>query len=58
MTNDYFKRLTAPQYTVWDLNCRSVVPHNKARNKTEKMIKRSARRKDKIFLKKTLDRMA
>ena len=55
MTKDYFKRLTVTCYTAWDLNCRSVVPHNKARNKTEKMIKRNARRKDKEFLKKILD---
>ena len=55
MTKDYFKRLTVVRYTSWDLNCRSTVPHNKARNKTEKMIKRCARRKDKEFLKKILD---
>ena len=54
MTKDYFKRLTAVNYTAWDLNCRSIVPHNKARNRTEKMFKRNARRKDKLFLKKHL----
>ncbi len=57
MTKDYFKRLTAVNYTAWDLNCRSIVPHNKARNRTEKMFKRNARRKDKLFLKKTLDNL-
>jgi hypothetical protein len=55
MTKDYFKRLTIVHYSEWDLNCRSTIPHNKARNKTEKIIKRSARRKDKEFLKKILD---
>ena len=54
MTKDYFKRLTVVKYTSWDLNCRSVVPHTPARNKTEKMIKRNARRTDKTFLKKIL----
>ena len=56
MTKDYFKRLTAVNYTSWDLNCRSIVPHTKARNKMERTIKRAARRKDKLFLKKVLDR--
>ena len=55
MTKDYFKRLTMANYTAWDLNCRSVVSHNKARNKTERIIKRHARRKDKQNLKKVLD---
>ena len=54
MTKDYWKRLTAVNYTAWDLNCRSVVPHTPARNKTETAIKRKARRKDKISLKKYL----
>ena len=55
MTKDYLKRLTVINYTIWDLNCRDVVPHNKSRNKLEKKFKRTARRKDKNFLKKALD---
>ena len=54
MTKDYFKRLTAVEYTAWDLNCRKVVEHTPTRNKFEKIIKRHARRKDKLFLKKFL----
>lgn len=54
MTRDYFKRLTAVNYTAWDLNCRRVVKHTPTRNKFEKTIKRHARRKDKLFLKKFL----
>lgn len=54
MTKDYFKRLTVVKYTSWDLNCRSIIPHTPARNKTEKIIKRNARRADKKFLKKIL----
>ena len=57
MTKDYFKRLTFVEYTAWDLNCRSIIPHTKARNKTEKIIKRKARRKDKNNLKKMLDNL-
>ena len=57
MTKDYFKRLTVVRYTAWDLNCRSIVPHTKARNKTETIIRRNARRRDKIFLKKMLDNL-
>lgn len=57
MTKDYFKRATVRNYTAWDLNCRSFVPHTPARNRTERMLKRIARRKDKIFLKKTLDNL-
>ena len=52
---DYFKRLTVVRYTSWDLNCRSIVPHNKGRNRLERMFKRYARRKDKQNLKKLLD---
>ena len=54
MTKDYFKRLTVIEYTSWDLNCRNVVRHTPIRNKFEKTIKRRARRKDKLFLKKFL----
>ncbi len=55
MCKDYFKRLTVVRYTAWDLNCREVVPHTKSRNKTERAIRRQARRKDKEFLKKGVD---
>lgn len=55
MTKDYFKRLTEVYYTAWDLNCRSIVPHTPARNRTETAIKRRARRKDKIFLRQLQD---
>ena len=55
MCKDYFKRLTVVRYTAWDLNCCEVVPHTKSRNKTEKAIRRNARRKDKEFLKKGID---
>lgn len=51
---DAFKRETVRDMTAWDLNCRSVVPHNKNRNQIEKKIKRKARRKYKVFLKKVL----
>ena len=52
---DDFKKATAIDYTVFDLNCRQVVPHTKRRNKTEKLIKRKARRKLKENLKKGID---
>lgn len=55
MTKDYFKRLTVVNYTSWDLNCRSIVSHTQSRNRTERKIKRAARRKDKLFLKKSID---
>lgn len=55
MTKDYFKRLTTIEFTAWDLNCRFVVPHNKRRNKLERILKRRARRRDKKNLKKVLD---
>ena len=51
---DYFKRATVQRYTAWDLNCRRIVPHTKARNNDERRIKRWARRKDKQFLRKLL----
>lgn len=51
---DNFKRETVRDMTSWDLNCRSVVPHNKIRNTFERKIKRKARRKYKLFLKKVL----
>lgn len=57
MTKDYFKRLTVIHYTSWDLNCRSVIPHNKSRNRLERMFRRHARRKDKKNLKKILDNL-
>ena len=51
---DNFKRETVQDMTAWDLNCRSIMPHTKGKNKLEKKIKRKARRKYKIFLKKVL----
>lgn len=48
---DYFKRLTAKSYTAWDLNCRNIVPHDKNKNHLERIIKRKARRNDKLSLK-------
>ena len=55
MSRDYFKRLTAKEYTAWDLNCRHVVSHTKARNNTERIIRRQARRRDKMFVKYGVD---
>lgn len=49
---DNFKRETINDYTWNDLNCRKVVKHTKQRNKTEKEIKRKARRTLKYKLKK------
>lgn len=49
---DYFKRATIDDYTYNDLNCKKVVKHTKQRNKTEREIKRKARRLLKISLKK------
>ncbi len=57
MTKDYFKRLNVVRYTSWDLNCRSIVPHNKSRNQLERRFRRYARRKDKENLKKMLDNL-
>ena len=51
---DNFKRETVQDMHAWDLNCRSIMPHTKGKNKLEKKIKRKARRKYKIFLKKVL----
>ena len=51
---DNFKRETVRDMTAWDLNCRSIMPHTKSKNELEKKIKRKARRKYKIFLKKVL----
>lgn len=53
---DDFKKATVVDYTCFDLNCRSIVPHTKQRNKAEKQIKRKARRKLKQNLKKGLDK--
>lgn len=41
---DAFKRKTINDYTWNDLNCRKVVKHTRQQNKTEKEIKRKARR--------------
>ena len=51
---DDFKKTTVKDYTSWDLNCRSICPHNKSSNKLEKRIKRKARRIFKQNLKKIL----
>ena len=41
---------TSRDYTAWDLNCRHVAPHNKGRNRLEKVFKRKNRRKIKKLL--------
>ena len=51
---DNFKKETVKDMTAWDLNCRSILPHSKFDNLLEKKIKRKARRKYKIFLRKIL----
>ena len=51
---DDFKKATVKDYTSWDLNCRSICPHNKSSNECEKRIKRKARRIFKQNLKKVL----
>jgi len=51
---DSFKRETVRDMTALDLNCRSNVLHTKSRNELEKKVKRKARRKYKLFLKKVL----
>ena len=55
MQKGIFKHETHILYTSWDLNCRSIVPHNPVRNAFEKKIKRMARRKNKEKLKEILD---
>ena len=55
MTKDYFKRLTEVRYTSWDLNCRKVIIHTPARNRTETAIRRHARRTDKMHLRRFQD---
>lgn len=54
---DKFKKETCADYTANDLNCRRIVPHNRNRNLYEKIIKRKARRKNKLFLKKCLTKI-
>ena len=54
---DNFKKATVKDYTSWDLNCRSICPHDKSSNKLEKRIKRKARRNLKQNLKKGLDKI-
>jgi hypothetical protein len=49
---DDFKKATCRDYTTWDLNCRSICPHDKYDNRFEKKIKRKARRKNKAEIKK------
>ena len=51
MDRNIWKKETNYDYTSWDLNCRSIVPHNKSRNKLERIFKRKNRRK----IKQTLD---
>lgn len=53
---DDFKKASAVDYTAFDLNCRLIVPHTKKRNKTEKIIKRKARKKLKENLRKSIDK--
>lgn len=47
-----WKMETSKDFTVWDLNCRRLVPHKKRHNKLEKIFRRKNRRK----VKKALDR--
>lgn len=47
-----WKMETSKDYTAWDLNCRSIVPHNKSRNRLEKIFRRKNRRKVKQVLDK------
>ena len=47
MKKGAFKAETNANYTAWDLNCRNIIPHTPTKNKFEKTIKRSARRKAK-----------
>ena len=53
---DDFKKASAIDYTAFDLNCRLIVPNTKQRNKTEKIIKRKARKKLKENLRKSIDK--
>ena len=50
---DTLKRETIKNYTAWDLNCPQIV-HKYNRQKLEHKFKRTARRKNKEFLKKYL----
>lgn len=52
MSKNTWKKETSVDYTSWDLNCRHVISHTKARNKLERIFKRKNRRK----IKKMLDR--
>ena len=45
MNRNIWKKETNYDYTSWDLNCRSVVAHNKSRNRLERVFKRKNRRK-------------
>ena len=54
---DDFKKATVKDYTSWDLNCKSICPHDKSSNKLEKRIKRKARRIFRQNLKKTIDKL-
>jgi hypothetical protein len=50
MKRNLFKIETSRDYTNWDLNCRHVVAHTRARNKLERIFKRKNRRKIKKLL--------
>ena len=54
---DNFKKDTIKKNKEWDLNCRSICPHDKYSNKLEKRIKRKARRSLKQNLKKSIDKI-
>lgn len=47
-----WKMETSKDYTAWDLNCRSILPHDKSRNRLEKIFRRKNRRKVKQVLDK------
>ena len=56
MARNEWKKETSFNYTMWDLNCRHVVPHKKRHNRLEKMFKRHNRRKVKMMLDKYIDK--
>lgn len=47
-----WKMETSKDYTAWDLNCQSILPHDTKRNKLEKIFRRKNRRKVKQVLDK------
>ena len=54
MSKNFWKMETSKDMTAWDLNCRHVVKHTKARNELEKKLRRKNRRKVKIALDKMI----